>query len=456
MKRRFFSASASTYTVLSNCEGGQVYFNGNLVGTIKDGEAVIKINNGLDSYKVQITGGVPTSTETIGYETVTETKFDVTDTNYYPITSITTKYQDGTEYFYVISNTSTIKITWLNSIIYGSPSTKTVHRDGIVVMNYSVSTSKKEKSRETLSIERINVTATKTSDPSGFVTMSKKEEYGTGDKTGYKFTVSISYNVTYSSRVAYYNISTTDDSKQLQINQLPKQDRYLVMSNAIGARVMFTKTTSRPDNINDPNVVGIGTIDDSGDCYFYTSAAEGATLYVRFVDDSYTYTIQDSTPTTNFTSIPKSYELNNIGIEGYTEEGDLMAERYYAKHTYSANNIYGTTSFVGIAANSSKSLNIDDWNLNISLEKVNHYVATSNNIRINTVNDTTGDGTKDDVKIELTRDLLDGNNVKIGYKMRLYDTRILFQQDRNYNISLYALINGHSAVTSISFKHEGM
>lgn len=63
-KRTLGNKKKSTYTVYSNCNGGSVYFNNNLVGTISSGKLIVELS-GADSYTVKIEGGVPsTSTGT--------------------------------------------------------------------------------------------------------------------------------------------------------------------------------------------------------------------------------------------------------------------------------------------------------------------------------------------------------------------------------------------------------
>lgn len=46
------------YTVYSNCNGGSVYFNNNLVGIISSGKLIVELS-GADSYTVKIEGGGP-------------------------------------------------------------------------------------------------------------------------------------------------------------------------------------------------------------------------------------------------------------------------------------------------------------------------------------------------------------------------------------------------------------
>lgn len=63
-KRTLGNKKKSTYTVYSNCNGGSVYFNNNLVGIISSGKLIVELS-GADSYTVKIEGGVPsTSTST--------------------------------------------------------------------------------------------------------------------------------------------------------------------------------------------------------------------------------------------------------------------------------------------------------------------------------------------------------------------------------------------------------
>lgn len=55
-KRTLGNKKKSTYTVYSNCNGGSVYFNNNLVGTISSGKLIVELS-GADSYTVKIEGG---------------------------------------------------------------------------------------------------------------------------------------------------------------------------------------------------------------------------------------------------------------------------------------------------------------------------------------------------------------------------------------------------------------
>lgn len=48
-KRTLGNKKKSTYTVYSNCNGGSVYFNNNLVGTISSGKLIVELS-GADSY----------------------------------------------------------------------------------------------------------------------------------------------------------------------------------------------------------------------------------------------------------------------------------------------------------------------------------------------------------------------------------------------------------------------
>lgn len=57
-KRTLGNKKKSTYTVYSNCNGGSVYFNNNLVGTISSGKLIVELS-GADSYTVKIKGGGP-------------------------------------------------------------------------------------------------------------------------------------------------------------------------------------------------------------------------------------------------------------------------------------------------------------------------------------------------------------------------------------------------------------
>lgn len=59
-KRTLGNKKKSTYTVYSNCNGGSVYFNNNLVGTISSGKLIVELS-GADSYTVKIEGGVPST-----------------------------------------------------------------------------------------------------------------------------------------------------------------------------------------------------------------------------------------------------------------------------------------------------------------------------------------------------------------------------------------------------------
>lgn len=53
-------SSKSIYTVYSNCNGGQVYFDDVLVGTISGGKLEVSLS-GNKSYSVRISGGVPST-----------------------------------------------------------------------------------------------------------------------------------------------------------------------------------------------------------------------------------------------------------------------------------------------------------------------------------------------------------------------------------------------------------
>lgn len=56
MLRTLGNKKKSTYTVYSNCNGGSVYFNNNLVGIISSGKLIVELS-GADSYTVKIEGG---------------------------------------------------------------------------------------------------------------------------------------------------------------------------------------------------------------------------------------------------------------------------------------------------------------------------------------------------------------------------------------------------------------
>lgn len=61
MRRRFIGKEIPIYSYLvySNSDGAKVYFDGNEVGTIQDGQLQVDIPNGNDSYEVTLSGGLP-------------------------------------------------------------------------------------------------------------------------------------------------------------------------------------------------------------------------------------------------------------------------------------------------------------------------------------------------------------------------------------------------------------
>lgn len=69
--RRRLEDSVSTYTILSNCEGGGVIFDGREVGTISGGKCVIKLK-GRKTYAVSVNGGLPSDTT---YSEVKESQY---------------------------------------------------------------------------------------------------------------------------------------------------------------------------------------------------------------------------------------------------------------------------------------------------------------------------------------------------------------------------------------------
>lgn len=131
MRRRSSIVGASyTYTVLSNCNGGTVYFDNIVKGTISGGKYTTTILEGSPSYVVRISGGVPGGGE--GTETEYSTNYDFSG---YSDQSF--PYQGGSSSFLLDSSAQDGTRIKYNPYSYSAPADSTVIRDSSVTMNYS-------------------------------------------------------------------------------------------------------------------------------------------------------------------------------------------------------------------------------------------------------------------------------------------------------------------------------
>ncbi len=128
LRRRMLGSKKYTYTIISNCVGGTVYFDSESVGVIpSSGRLVVEIRNGKDSYVVSISGGVPSGSS--------ETEYRVdAERDYFRIPA------DAATFWTVISSYQQNITT-----SYSGPGQSTVRRDSSVTMNYTSSTSEGAK-----------------------------------------------------------------------------------------------------------------------------------------------------------------------------------------------------------------------------------------------------------------------------------------------------------------------
>ena len=249
---------AYSYTVNSNCEGGTVYFNNNVKGTISGGR--LAFEDDAASGTVRISGGVPSNsssyvtseTRTNGQDSESDTTTDSEtvfkwnnwtwdylestgmdfiqsgETNIWPLYSHV-KSRTGTRYRYrdIYESRSQYRDT-----TYSAPSNKTAYGDGsAVTMNYTSSTSTRWTSWSfdhygswgswgswsygSWSYSRKNVTITESL---SWMSVSKTT-YGSSGTTGYDISFTATEN-NGSNRSGYITFSNGINSYRVLVTQI--------------------------------------------------------------------------------------------------------------------------------------------------------------------------------------------------------------------------------------------